>query len=362
MPPYNPLAEFVKALIQLPFEILFLPFRLLGFVRRTRGGRQLGPYEQNRQRATMAAFVAVLCAYVLHIGGWPLNQLPPWVPIALTALAGLALLLVLAGVVGARAAPDALRDPLGMVLSLVIAGGGYALLRGQWYVPRNYFAADYVSADYINRLLPGLYIGLIAAGLARALICLNPFGNARQRTPFDIARGRAVGAAFLSVLCLYVLRDDVYVALGLMDRLPPWVPLALLAVAGLLLLVMGFGINGAHKTGQRDPHGALISLAVAASAAALIWWRWQLPSDDPAVEVVVRLLPGLYFAVLLAALVRALICLHLLGGAGRIIARLWRRRARPMRAAASRGSGGSGFWAEMRDSFARGRAGLRWLE
>ena len=59
--PYNPLAEMVRALFEFAFGIIFLPFRLLGLVKRSRGGRQLGPYEQNRQRAAMAAFTAALC-------------------------------------------------------------------------------------------------------------------------------------------------------------------------------------------------------------------------------------------------------------------------------------------------------------
>ena len=78
----------------------------------------------------------------------------------------------------------------------------------------------------------------------------------------------------------------------------------------------------------------------------------------PAFEFVNRLLPGLYLAVLIAALVRALICAHLFSGAWRIIDRTLRRRTQARRAASS----GSGFWAEMRESFKRGRTGRAWLD
>jgi hypothetical protein len=357
MPP-NPLAEMVAALFRLAFDIVFLPFQLLGLARRARGGRPLGPYEQNRQRAAAAAFVAALCVYLLHIGGWPLNQLPPWGPVTLQVVAGAAALLVLAGVIGARSAPDALRDPLGMVLSLVMAGGGYALLQWQWYVPRDYVGAAYVPAGYINQLLPGVYIAVIAAGLARALICLQPFGigGKQQLHPYEIARRRAVGAAFVLAAALYVLNTGQWLG-PLLGALAAWVPSALLVVAALSLLVLLSGLYGAHKFGQRDPHGGGVSLAVAAAAVVALWGRWQVP-PGPAAEFANRLLPGLYLAVLTAALVRALICAQLLGGAGAIIARALRRRARAMRAASS----GSGFWAEMRESFERGRTGRPWLD
>jgi hypothetical protein len=52
-----------------------------------------------------------------------------------------------------------------------------------------------------------------------------------------------------------------------------------------------------------------------------------------------------------------LICAQLLGGARRIIERARRRRATRMRPAASYSSASSGFWADMRESFQRGRDG-----
>jgi len=48
---------------------------------------------------------------------------------------------------------------------------------------------------------------------------------------------------------------------------------------------------------------------------------------------------------------------ELFGGAQRVIARALRRRAMGMRPASA-----SGFWANMRESFARGRAGLPWQD
>ena len=119
---------------------------------------------------------------------------------ALTVIAVVSALLVLAGVLGARE-----RDPSEMVMSLVLAGGGYALLRWQWYVPRDYFGADHVSADLINRLLPGVYMAAVAAGIARALICLLPVGRHGQRNAYETARLSAVVAAFVLVAAVYVL-------------------------------------------------------------------------------------------------------------------------------------------------------------
>jgi hypothetical protein len=316
-------------------------------------GQPLAPHELTRRRAARAAFAGAFCVYLVQTGGWPLDQLPPWTPAVLMVAAGVSLLLVLAGVVGARE-----RDPSGVVVSLVIAGGGYALLRWQWYVPRDYFGADYVSADLINRLLPGVYVAAAVAGLARALICLLPFGGQRQpRNPYEIARLRAVGAAFVFVFCLYVLCTGQWLG-PLLGALAAWTPTALVAVAGLALPLVGTGLRDTHKFGQRDRHGVGVSLAVAAAAAVALWWRWQMP-PGPAFEFVNPLLPGLYLAVLIAALVRALICAQLFGGAKRIIARLLKRRKKAPRPASSRGSG---FWAEMRESFERGRAGRAWLD
>ena len=346
-------AGLITVAVLLAVGVLSLAFGLLGFVLRALGllggQRQLGPHEINRRRATGAAFVAALCAYVLHIGAWPLDELPPWVPVALMAVAGVSLLFVLAGLAGARGAP---RDPSGVVASLVVAGGGAALLRWQCYVPPDYFAADYIAADEINRLLPGVYIAAVTAGLVRAVICVQPFGGARQLAPHEIARVRAVGTAFVLVFCLYVL----WAAELPLGELPAWVRVALMVVAGLSLLFLLSGLYGT-RNGPRDLHGVIVSLVVAGVGAALIWWQWQLPPGDPAAEIVNRLLPGLYIAVLIAALVRALICAQLLGGAQRIIARAIRQRAMRMRPASA-----SGFWAEMRDSFERGRDGRRWRD
>jgi len=132
--------------ILLAVGVLGLVFGLLGFVLRAlgllAGKRPLGPDELKLRRATGAAFVGALCVYVVETGGWPLNQLPLWMPTALMLVAGVSLLLVVAGVIGARE-----RDWSGVVVSLVVAGGGYALLQWQWYVPREYFAAEYLPAD-----------------------------------------------------------------------------------------------------------------------------------------------------------------------------------------------------------------------
>jgi hypothetical protein len=175
-PPSNPLAEMIGGIIRLPFEILFLVWRLLRFVLgmgRRRQGPPLGLYEKNRQRATGSAFVLVLCLYVLRSGGWLFGQLPPWVPVALMALAGVALLFALAGVYGARNGP---RDLSGVVGSLVIAGGSAALWQWQWFVPRDYG----LVADYANWMLLGVYIAVLVAACLRALICVQLLGGAQR--------------------------------------------------------------------------------------------------------------------------------------------------------------------------------------
>lgn len=175
--PYNPLAEFVAALIRLPFEILGVFWRLLRFLMRAvgliPGQYQLGPYEKNRRRAVAAVFVLVLCLYMLRTGAWLLAPLPPWAPLALTVVAGVSVLFLLAGLHGARNAP---RDLSGVVASLVIAGGCAAPLWGQWYVPLDYSPA----ADYANRVLPGLYIAALIAAVVRALICVRLLGGAQR--------------------------------------------------------------------------------------------------------------------------------------------------------------------------------------
>ena len=260
-------------------------------------------------------------------------------------------LLVLAGVLGARE-----RDPSEAVISLVIAGGGYALLRWQWYVPRHYFGADYVPADLINRLLPGVYMAAVAAGLARAVICLLPVGGQGQRNPYETARLSAVVAAFVLVAAVYVLYTGRWLG-PLLGPMAAYAPSALALVAGLSLVALGWEVYGAAQFQMRDRHGVGVSLAVAAVAAVALLGRWQMP-PGPAAEFANRLLPGLYLAVLIAMLVRALICAQVLGGARRIIDWLRRLRGKPMRPASS----GSGFWAEMRESFARGRTGRAWLD
>jgi hypothetical protein len=328
--------------------VLGLAFELLGFVLRALGllaGRGRAPHELSRQRAAVAAFAGAFGVYLVQTGGWPLNQLPPWVPFALMIVAGVAVLLVLAGAVGARE-----RDLSDVVVSLVIAVGGYALLKWQWYFAPNYLGADYVPAELINRLLQGVYIATVAAGLARALICLQPFGGRQQRQPYETARMRAAAAAFALVAALYVLCTGQW--LGPLGA-PAWTPTVLLVIATLSLLGLLSGFYGAYKFGVSDPHGIGVSLVVAAAAIVALWGRWQIP-PGPAAEFVNRLLPGLYLAVLIAALTRALICARLLGASARRLIDWWQeRRNRPMRAASS----GSGFWAEMRESFERGRTG-----
>jgi hypothetical protein len=329
------LGSAIAQLIALPFRLIFGPRR-----------RQLAPDEMNRRRAAVAAFVGVFCVYLIETGGWPLDQLPPWVPSALIATAAVSALLAAASVVAARE-----RDPSGVVVSLVIAGGAYALLQWQWYVPRDYFGAGYVPAALINRLLPGVYSAVIAAGVARAVVCLLPVGRQGQRNLLELARMRSVVSAFVLVFALYVLFTGEWLG-PLIGPLAAWAPMGLIVIAGLSLLVLVAGLYTARKTPFRDPHGVGLALAVAAVALALLWGQWQMP-PGPASEVVNGLLPGLYLAALIAALVWAVISAQLHGGARRIIEWWRRRRKRPMRPA----SAGSGFWAEMREAFERGRSG-----
>jgi hypothetical protein len=326
-------------------QLIALPFRLIAGIFGLRR-RQLSPDEMNRRRAAVAAFVGVFGVYLIETGGWPLDQLPPWMPSALIAAAAVSALLVAASVLGARE-----RDPSGVVVSLVIAGGGYALLRWQWYVPRDYFGAGYVPAALINRFLPGVYIGTVAAGVVRAVVCLLPLGRQGQRNLYEIARIRSFVAAFVLIFALYVLFTGQWLG-PLIGPLAAWAPTGLIVIAGVSLLVLLPGLYTAHKTPLRDPHGVGMSLAVAAVALAALWGQWQVP-PGPASEVVNRLLPGLYLAALIAALVWAAISAQLHGGAGRIVEWWRRRRNRPMRPASS----GSGFWAEMREAFERGRTG-----
>jgi len=169
MPSSNPLAEMVAGGLRLPFEILFLLWRLLRFVMGAgwgQGQQHLGPYEKNRQRAVGAAFLLVFCLYVLHTGAWLFDQLPPWVRPAVIAVAGVSVLFVLAGLYGTR---NGTRDLSAALASLVHVGGCAALLRWQWYLPRDYGAV----AAYANWVLAGLYIAVLIAAVLRALICVQ---------------------------------------------------------------------------------------------------------------------------------------------------------------------------------------------
>jgi hypothetical protein len=187
-------------------------------------------------------------------------------------------------------------------------------------------------------------------------ILRTPFrilANTRQLDPYELSRRRAVASAFVLVFCLYLLRTGRWPV----DPVPPWLPLAVMVVAGVSPLLMLAALYGTRH-GPRDVWGAVASLVIAAGSAALLWWQWHLPLSydflDTAVHTVNRMLPGLYIAALIAALVRASVCIQLFGGAARIVARAMRRRAAGMRPASSPGSG---FWAEMRASFERGRNG-----
>jgi hypothetical protein len=357
-------AGLITVAVCLLIGVLGVVFGLLRFVLQAMGiflrpGQRLDPFELNRRRATGAAFVGTLCVYLLQAGGSLLEELPPWVPVALLVLVGVSLLLALAGLAGARGAP---RDLSGVVVSLVVAAGGYALLRRQWHLPTDYGAVSEFLDDWpvvagffntavrdLNELLPGIYIAMVVAGLARAVICLQVFGGQQQRDPFEIARARTVTAAFALVAALYLLFTGQWLG-PLLGAPGAWVPTALMAIAGLSLVLLVSGLYTVQKIGLRDPHGVGVSLVAAAAALSALWGRWQVP-PGPATEYVNRLLPGLYVAVLIAALMRALLCARLLGGAWRIIERLRQQRATGMRPASA-----SGFWAEMRASFERGRA------
>jgi hypothetical protein len=371
----------ITVAVLLLIGVLSLVFGLLSFVVRAlrllTGRRQRSSYEMNRRRAASAAFVAALCVYVLYTGGWPLNQLPPWVPGALIAVAGVSLLLLLAALHGARAAP---RDLFSAVVSLAVAGGCAALISWQWHLPLVYDgpAADLVNewlpgfysaaASDANRMLPGVYVAVLVAALVQALICVQLLGGTRKLSDYQINRGRAVAAAFVLAVCLYAL------ASGALGGLPPWVPLVLVAVAGLSLLFLLSGLY-ATRNADRNPAGVVESLAAVGVGAALLWWRWQLPPGNPAADLANRLLPGLYIAAMIAALVRALICVQLVSGARGILTTC-RSRAKsvptssrmpatmpvPLSVTASRTpqTASAGFWAEMRESFERGRGGRPW--
>lgn len=173
--------------------------------------------------------------------------------------------------------------------------------------------------------------------------------SGRHLTPYQLNRRRATVATFIAALSLYVLHSGAW----LFRQLPSWVPLALIVLVGLSLLFLLAGLY-AVRNERPDLFGALTSLVVAGGGAALLWWQWYLPPDSPAANEANFALAGLYIAALIAALVRTLICTQVFGGAARIVARAMRRRATGMRPASSPSSG---FWAEMRASFERGRTG-----
>lgn len=180
MPYNNPLAEFVVALIRWPFQVLYDLWRLLRFLMRPLGmwpGQQpLGPYEKNRRHTVSAVFVLVLCLYILRTGAWLFEQLPPWMPVALTGAAGVSLLFLLAGLYGTRNGP---RDLSGAIASLTIAAGCAAALWWQWYVPD--VPAGYGPvADDVNWVLPGVYIAVLIAAGVRVLICIRFVGGAER--------------------------------------------------------------------------------------------------------------------------------------------------------------------------------------
>ncbi|MBV8092691.1 MAG: hypothetical protein JO110_05585 [Acetobacteraceae bacterium] len=173
--------QYVARLLTLPFRLLMLPFGL------ARRGQQLGPYEKNRGRAVLSAFVLVFSIFILRTGGWPLDRLA-WGPPALLALCAVSCFFLLAALYGARNGP---RDAFGAVASLVIAVGSAFLLSWQVYLPREggnvAYYANSVSpglygsaADFANRLLPGVYLGVLWAALLRALISIRLLGGAQS--------------------------------------------------------------------------------------------------------------------------------------------------------------------------------------
>jgi hypothetical protein len=172
-----------------------------------------------------------------------------------------------------------------------------------------------------------------------------------QLGPYERNRKRAVLMAFVLAFSTYL----VWGGSSLLDQSPPWVPLALVVAVALSCLFLLAALLGA-RNGPRDAFGVVASLTVAGASAVLWWQRYYLPPNyGITADYGNRLLPGLYLAVLAAALVRAAICARLFGGASGLIARTMKRRAAGMRPA-------SGFWAEVRESFEAGRAGRRWRE
>ena len=205
-------------------------------------------------------------------------------------------------------------------------------------MPPPYNPLGEMIADLIR--LPFEILGIVFRLLRFVLRVVGIMPGNRQLSPYEKSRRLAVGAAFLLVVCLYIWH-------GAPGQLPPWGPVALLVIAVLSLLFLLVAFYGARDA-PRDPFGVLASLVIAGGCAALLWWECYLPPDSPAAVDMNFALAGLYMAVLIAALVRALICARLFGGAWRFIKRLLERRNQPMRPATS---SSSGFWTGIRESF-----------
>jgi hypothetical protein len=203
------------------------------------------------------------------------------------------------------------------------------------------------AVPVILQLLDTILISILRAPFR----LLGMAWQTQQLSHYEKSRRLAVGAAFIFVICLYVWH-------GAPGQLPPWGPVVLLVVAGVSVLFVFTGFHGA-RDGPRAPSGVAASLVVAGGCAALLWSRCYLQPDSPAAVDTNFALAGLYIAVLIAALVRALICAQLQGGAWRFIKRLLEKKSRPMRPASS---SSSGFWAGIRDSFWRGHQGRPWRD
>ena len=119
-------------------------------------------------------------------------------------------------------------------------------------------------------------------------------------------------------------------------------------VVGAVWLVVGL----LGSRGPRDMMAIFWALTRTIVFASALWFGWFLGDLLPGSD---WLLQGIYIAGLTSS--SMLLFVNLIGPGGRaarIIARLRQRRAAGMRPASSPGSG---FWAEMRDSFERGRTG-----
>jgi hypothetical protein len=179
------IVQFVDAII---IAIVRAPFRLVGMSWRTWRSRQLDPYELNRRRAVASTFVFVLCLYLLRSGQWPVDPVPPWLPLAVMVIGGGSLIFVPAALYGTRRGP---REIWSAFTSLMIAGCVAALALWQWYLPTDYGAAGELVEQWLpgftraatvagNRVLPGVYIAAIGAALMRSLICAQLLGGAAR--------------------------------------------------------------------------------------------------------------------------------------------------------------------------------------